>query len=92
MVQRHVKLASAKPTDAPLIDHGFITDPDDHDLDVLLDGVEITSEIMSTNCFTSMFGAGPESVSRDDLRQYATSTVGIYYHPACSCRMGPDGD
>jgi choline dehydrogenase len=88
----YVRLASDRPQDAPLIDHGFVTDPDDHDLDVLIDGIEVTSEIMSTNAFTSVFGTGPESLSRDDLRAFVHNSVGIYYHPACSCRMGPSSD
>jgi choline dehydrogenase len=87
-----VKLASAKPSDAPLIDHGFLTDPDGHDRDVLMDGLEIVGEIMSATPFVEAFGAGPEQVARADLLSYVESTVGIYYHPACSCRMGPAGD
>jgi choline dehydrogenase-like flavoprotein len=47
---------------------------------------------MATNAFTSIFGKGPQALTRDDLREYVTGSVGIYYHPACSCRMGPSGD
>jgi choline dehydrogenase len=85
-------LASAKPADAPRIDHGFLTDPDGHDLDVLLDGIEIAGRIMATDPFTALFGAGPGALSRDDLLAFTRGSVGIYYHPACSCRMGPASD
>jgi choline dehydrogenase len=87
-----VRLASAKPTDHPLIDHGFLADPEGHDLDVLVDGLEIANEIVGQAPIAEVFGPGPAGLSRADLADYARSTVGIYYHPACSCRMGPASD
>ncbi len=87
-----VRLASTKPSDAPIIDHGFLNDPDAHDLQMLVDGIEIASDIMSTNVFTDLFGLGPGAMSRDDMADFVRESVGIYYHPACSCRMGPASD
>lgn len=87
-----LKLASARPGDAPLIDHGFLNDLEGHDLEVLADGLEIVDEILSTPAFTSVFGPPAGRVAREDLHEYARSSVGIYYHPACSCRMGPASD
>lgn len=87
-----LKLQSAKPTDAPLIDHGFLSDLEGRDLDVLADGLEIVEEILSTPAFTSLFGPSAGKLAREELHEYARSSVGIYYHPACSCRMGPERD
>lgn len=87
-----LKLASAKPTDSPVIDHGFLSDLEGHDLDVLADGLEMVDEILSTPAFTSLFGSTAGKLAREELHEYARSSVGIYYHPACSCRMGPASD
>jgi choline dehydrogenase len=87
-----VRLASADPALAPLIDPGFLRDG--HDVDRLAEGLELIRQA----------GAGPE-LSRAaqaevwpgadvragrGLRAYIRSTVGSYYHPAGTCRMGSD--
>lgn len=87
-----VRLASTRPHDHPLLDHGFLADPEGHDLEVLVDGLEIVNEIVDQAPIAEIFGPGPGAVDRADLAAYARSTVGIYYHPACSCRMGPSSD
>jgi choline dehydrogenase len=87
-----VKLASARPSAAPLIEHAFLSDPEGADLAVLVDGVELASEILESAPLVGAFGPGPGRQQRADLADYVRANVGIYYHPACSCRMGPDGD
>jgi choline dehydrogenase len=87
-----VKLASTRPSAAPLIEHAFLSDPDEADLEVLVDGVELAGEILETAPLVDAFGPGPGRIERADLAEYVRSNVGIYYHPACSCRMGPAGD
>ena len=87
-----VKLASARPSAAPLIEHAFLSDPEGLDLEILVDGVELAGEILESAPLLGAFGTGPGRVSRADLAEYVRENVGIYYHPACSCRMGPDGD
>jgi choline dehydrogenase len=78
-----VTLASADPQVAPRVDHGFLSDPDGHDLAVLQDGLELARDITSR-------GALGQTIrfDDDDIRRQ----VGIYFHPACSCRMGPARD
>lgn len=85
-------LASPRPSAPPRIDHGFLADPEGHDLDVLIDGVELITEMLATAPFVQVFGPGPGTLSRAELADFVRSTVGIYYHPACSCRMGPASD
>lgn len=87
-----VTLASANPKDPPIIDHGFLTDPDGHDLDVLADGVELAADLMATTPFTESFGPALAALSREDIAAFVRSSVGIYYHPAGSCRMGSASD
>ncbi|MEZ4568932.1 MAG: GMC oxidoreductase [Thermomicrobiales bacterium] len=89
-------LASTDPNDWPVIDHGYLTDPDGHDLGVLLDGVELARKIAGDMHRRGLIERestpGADLVSVDDLRRWGEETVGIYYHPSCSCRMGPSGD
>lgn len=89
-------LASADPTVAPLIDHGYLTDPDDHDLNVLLDGITLARDLAASAptapLFDTEIGPAAGRSTRADLADFVRNTVGIYYHPACTCRMGPDSD
>ena len=91
-----VKLASPDPEAAPILDHGFLSDPEGHDAAVLADGVEIAREIIAASPLADKLGhdvrlgAGP--LSRNDLANFVTRNVGIYWHPACSCHMGPSSD
>jgi len=90
--QGTVTLASPNPKDPPVIDHGFLTDPDGHDLDVLADGVELVTALMATTPFTESFGPALERLTREDIAAFVRGSVGIYYHPAGSCRMGHADD
>lgn len=87
-----VRLASADPTAAPLIDYGYFTHPDD--LEVLAQGSEMIREIMASPAF----GGGVEAEIhpgtgiangaelRAALKQRSTSV----YHGVGTCRMGVD--
>jgi choline dehydrogenase len=35
---------------------------------------------------------GPDAVTDDELADYIRKTHNTVYHPACTARMGPDGD
>jgi len=76
-----VTLVSADPVVSPRIDHGFLSDPAGHDAAVLEDGLELARDIIES-------GPLGHPVSEGDWR----SRMGIYFHPACSCRMGPATD
>lgn len=91
-----IGLRSADPIAAPVIDHNYLSDPDDEDLCVLLDGVELAREVMkgslASGLLTEEQHPGPSIKTRDELADFVRRTVGIYYHPACSCRMGSASD
>lgn len=91
-----VRLASADPN-APLrIDHGYLSDEDGHDLAVMLDGIELGREIaggmQSGGMISGVTSPAANLTGREQLQQWAREHIGIYYHPACTCRMGPEGD
>jgi choline dehydrogenase len=89
-------LASTDPEAAPVMDHGFLTDVDGEDRAVLADGVKLARRIMQPLLDSGMLRSeeAPGPGVRDDaaLLEWVDRTVDIYYHPACSCRMGPDTD
>ena len=91
-----MKLASKDPSAAPIIDHGYLSDPEGHDLAVLMDGLElarqITGSMRQRGLIDRELSPGDGLSSDDDLRRWAKETVGIYYHPSCSCKMGPSSD
>jgi choline dehydrogenase len=91
-----VHISSVDPSDSPLIDHGFLTNEDGRDLAVLKDGVRQAREIMAPALETGMLveetlpGGAVDSDER--LTEFVQQNVGIYYHPASSCRMGTSVD
>ncbi|MEX2426197.1 MAG: GMC family oxidoreductase [Thermomicrobiaceae bacterium] len=91
-----VHIASADPEILPSIDHGFLNDADRRDLEVLTEGVWLARQIMQPALDSGMLAEemtpGPSFGDKSDLHPYIEQNVGIYYHPSCSCRMGPSTD
>ncbi len=91
-----VKLASRDPNAIALLDHGFLTDVEGEDATVLADGVELALQIVAASPWAGALGVdarlGTANPSRAAIADFVTRNVGIYWHPACSCRMGPESD
>jgi choline dehydrogenase-like flavoprotein len=87
-----IRLRSADPMAAPIIDPKYFSDP--ADLDHLVTGVKLAREIAATAPLTEMVGAelvpGPELKSDDDLRAYVRLTAQTIFHPTGTCKMGND--
>ncbi|WP_336209427.1 GMC family oxidoreductase [Nonomuraea sp. LPB2021202275-12-8] len=82
-----VRLASADPEAAPLVNPAYLADS--ADLDRLVQGVELAREIFAAPAFASVLGEelspGPQ-----DLREFVRNSADSYHHQAGSCRMGID--
>jgi choline dehydrogenase len=93
-----LRLSSSDPHAAPQIDHGYLTDEAQCDLEVLLDGIRLAREVMAAPLAAGLLAEeaqpGATVSTREELVRFIERRVGIYYHPACTCRMGPasDGD
>ena len=80
-----LQITGSDPSADPIIDHGYLSDPEGHDLAVLMDGVELAYELAASSPLTSLIGApitpyrDPEVVRRHHVH---------YYHPVGTCRMG----
>lgn len=87
-----IRLASADPAAAPLIDPAYFRDP--ADLEHLVDGVVLAREIAATAPLAQHLGEevwpGPKVVSRDDIRASVRQSVNTIFHPTGTCKMGTD--
>ncbi|MBM65365.1 MAG: choline dehydrogenase [Myxococcales bacterium] len=87
-----VRLRSADPLDAPMIDPHFLEDP--ADLKFLLDTTELTREIMASSAIagevTGELEPGGDYRDRAALAREMPNRVCTVYHPVGTCRMGVD--
>ncbi len=87
-----VKLLSADPRQAPLIDPNYWAEP--YDLDCSIKGFELAREIMAQPAFRPFVRRehlpGPQATSRADLEAHARRFGKTDYHPVGTCKMGTD--
>lgn len=87
-----VRLASADPFTAPLIDPAFLSDP--RDLTTLRKGARRLSEIMSAPAMARYRGRElyPAGESDAELNAAIRARADTIYHPVGTCRMGSDAE
>jgi choline dehydrogenase-like flavoprotein len=88
-----VRLSSADPAAAPLIDPCFLTDP--RDMETILRGAQTMRALLEGAAFDGVRGellypvpAGDRAALETDIRNRADTQ----YHSVGTCRMGPDSD
>ena len=85
-----VKLASADPAQAPLIDPNYWSDP--YDREMSLRGLKLSREIMRQEALKPYVLAerlpGPDVQTDDELIDYACRMAKTDHHPSCACAMG----
>jgi choline dehydrogenase-like flavoprotein len=89
-----MRLASADPTEAPLIDPSYLAEPDDARF--LLDGMKLIREVMASrrlaDVVTGELLPGPEFADDAALARELPNRIHTVYHPVGTCRMGAAGD
>ncbi|MGV8985559.1 MAG: GMC family oxidoreductase [Cypionkella sp.] len=87
-----VRLASADPMAAPLIDPNYWADPYDREMSIR--GLKLAREIMAQDALKPYVLAerlpGPEVRTEADYFNYACAHAKTDHHPAGTCRMGSD--
>ena len=91
-----LRIASADVESPPIIDHRYLSDPDDDDLRVLADGVELAREIAAKPALCRFLGSeissGGSNQTRTETESFVRSNCLHYCHPVGTCRMGPASD
>jgi choline dehydrogenase-like flavoprotein len=86
-----VRLASADPAAAPLIDPNYWSDP--HDKALALGGLRLARDIMSQPALKRFVLAevlpGAQLKSDQELSDYACANAKTDHHPVGTCRIGP---
>jgi choline dehydrogenase len=88
-------LVDRDPERAPRIDHGYLTDPGDHDLAVIADGVRLARELASSGPLAPVIGAENgvlAGLEGHELADGIRRTHVHYYHPVGTARMGRADD
>jgi choline dehydrogenase len=86
-----LRLASADPTAAPLIDYQYLAEP--ADLDVLVEGTEMVREIFASPAFKGSVKEEihpGERLRGQELRDAILNRATSVYHGVGTCRMGVD--
>jgi len=86
-------LKSARATDAPLIDPGFLSHDDD--MRTLVKGTQLGYDVMQAAALAPYRGAMIHPLPRNDparIETFLREHSDTEYHPVGTCRMGPDGD
>ena len=87
-----ITLRSNRPDDAPVIEANYLSVGTD--MDILLEGVALSREIVHTRAFEPFRGPevfpGEKARTRQELEAVVRRKAETIYHPAGSCRMGND--
>ena len=90
-----VRIGSSDPEVLPIVDHGFLTDEAGRDVATLLDGIGLARRIASAEAMDGLLDtelAPGRTADVAELERYVKATVGGYWHPIGTCRMGPASD
>jgi choline dehydrogenase len=89
-----VKLRSRDPNDAPLLDFGHLAEQ--HDIDVLIRGLERTREIVASAPMAKLtrraVGPGAGLKTKAETVEFLRNTAFSIHHPCGTCRLGSDED
>lgn len=89
-----IRIRSANPADAPVIDHRLLGDPED--MATMIRGLKEVDRILHAPSFAKHFKGriAPEALPKTDEEwaDMIRARAGIGYHPVGTCRMGGDAN
>jgi choline dehydrogenase len=89
-----MRLRSPDPLDHPLIDPQYLSDPEGHDIQVLIAGIRKAQAIFAAAPMKAYLGASimPKRAIEGDreIEDYIRSNADGWWHPVGTCRMGTD--
>lgn len=88
----YLEIRSPDPTDAPAIHPNYLSTG--NDIHELLEGARLLRTLAQTPAFARLIDSeiapGPQVQSDEDMIADCRDRAGTVFHPACTCRMGPD--
>jgi len=85
-----ISLQSSHPADHPLIDPGYLSEPEDQQ--VMIEGIRIARKLLSAPSFDAFEGSelypGEDAESDDALLEFLRERAETIYHPIGTCKMG----
>ena len=89
-----IRLRSADPAMRAAIFAGYLSDPEGHDLAMLVEGVAVSRQILAQAPLDPYRGEeclpGSDAVGRDEVEDFIRRNARTIYHPVGTCRMGRD--
>jgi choline dehydrogenase len=86
-----VRLVSSDPEALPVIEQPF-ADLSDHDIALLVEGIELVRRLASTRALAPFVGEELEPGPISDVEAWVRGHSGGWWHPVGTSRMGPAGD
>jgi len=87
-----VRLSSASPHKAPIIDHQYLEDQ--LDVETLVAGMQVGYQLLRTKAlgrfFKDYYFPQRKLTSKKDLMHHVRNTAQTLYHPTGTCKMGRD--
>jgi choline dehydrogenase len=87
-----LQLRSREPDVAPVIDTGYLSDPDEADLSVLMNGIDFARQLAKQQPLANLIGEEHPESAQVVSREAACRACLHYYHPVGTCKMGTDSD
>jgi choline dehydrogenase len=90
-----VRIGSSDPAVLPIVDHGFLTDEAGRDAATLLDGIRLARRLASADAMKGLLDgelAPGQTAGDDDIAEYMRKSIGGYWHPVGTCKMGLASD
>ncbi|MGQ2914697.1 GMC family oxidoreductase [Microbacterium aurantiacum] len=91
-----VRLRSRDYRDKPMVDPRYFTDPDGHDMRVMIAGIRKAREIVAQPAMAEWvereLAPGADAVTDEQLTDYIRRTHNTVYHPVGTARMGAVDD
>lgn len=89
-----VRLRAADPEVLPLVDNGFLSDPDGEDTALLVEGIELMRSLIRLPPLDRAVASELGGVCDEDdaVSEFARRRVKGYDHPVGTCKMGPESD
>ena len=91
-----IRLASADPSAPPIMDPRYLTDPDGHDMRVLMAALDWSRRILAAPAFDGYRGRelqpGTAVQTEEQIRDWIVQTAETIYHPVGTVAMGAADD